>query len=112
MLDGECEGLTRKAIELALRGDTTALRLCLERLIPVRKEMPLSFKLPPIAKAEDAKAALGDILAGVADGSLLLGEGEALAALLERYVALDGLQQLADRVEALEAAKQQEQDNA
>ena len=29
LLDGEAEGLTRKAVELALGGDTTALRLCL-----------------------------------------------------------------------------------
>ena len=34
LLDGEAEALTRKAIELALDGDTTALRLCLERLMP------------------------------------------------------------------------------
>jgi hypothetical protein len=31
LLDGEAEGLTRKAIEMALAGDGTALRLCLDR---------------------------------------------------------------------------------
>ena len=31
LLDGESEALTRKAIELALGGDITALRLCLDR---------------------------------------------------------------------------------
>ena len=30
LLEGEAEGLTRKAIERALEGDATALRLCLE----------------------------------------------------------------------------------
>ncbi len=34
LLDGEAEALTRKAVELALEGDTTALRLCLERMAP------------------------------------------------------------------------------
>lgn len=34
LLDGEAEALTRKAVELALQGDTVALRLCLERLCP------------------------------------------------------------------------------
>ena len=34
LLDGEAEALTRKAVELALAGDTTALRLCLERVLP------------------------------------------------------------------------------
>jgi hypothetical protein len=32
LLEGEAEALTRKAIELALAGDPTALRLCLERI--------------------------------------------------------------------------------
>ena len=37
LLEGEAEALTRKAVELALAGDTVALRLCLERLLPPRK---------------------------------------------------------------------------
>ena len=31
LLDGEAEKLTRKAIEMALAGDTVAMRLCLDR---------------------------------------------------------------------------------
>ena len=32
LLEGEAEALTRKAVELALEGDVTALRLCLDRI--------------------------------------------------------------------------------
>jgi len=32
LLDGEAEALTRKAIEKAMEGDMTALKLCLERI--------------------------------------------------------------------------------
>src|SRR5262249_59590562 len=46
LLDGEAETIVRKAIEKAKDGDTVALRLCLERLVPVRKDRPLSFKMP------------------------------------------------------------------
>jgi hypothetical protein len=45
LLEGEAEMLTRKAIELGLSGDTTALRLCLERLMPPRKDRSISFSL-------------------------------------------------------------------
>jgi hypothetical protein len=45
LLDGEAEQLTRKAVELALGGDTTALRLCLDRIIPPRRERPVSLPL-------------------------------------------------------------------
>ena len=46
LLDGEAEVLTRKAIELALAGDSPALRLCLDRILPPRRERPVRFALP------------------------------------------------------------------
>src|SRR5918993_443042 len=54
LLDGEAETITRKAIELATGGDSVALRLCLERIIPTRKDRPVPFSLPPIDTAADA----------------------------------------------------------
>jgi len=46
ILDGEGEALTRKAVELALDGHPIALRLCLERLCPPRKDRPVTLELP------------------------------------------------------------------
>ena len=46
LLDGEAEALTRKAIELALEGDVTALRLTLERIASPRRDAPVTFSLP------------------------------------------------------------------
>ena len=40
LLDGEARALTRKCIELAKEGDRSALRLCLERIIPPRRDRP------------------------------------------------------------------------
>ena len=34
LLAGEAEALTRKAVEMALDGDPTAMRLCMERVLP------------------------------------------------------------------------------
>ena len=48
LLDGETQRLTRRAIDLALEGDTVALRLCLERILPPVRERPCSFKLPKL----------------------------------------------------------------
>ena len=45
----EAEALTRKAIDLALNGDPMALRLCLERILPPRKERPVDIVLPPLS---------------------------------------------------------------
>jgi hypothetical protein len=48
LLDGEGEAVTRKLIELALKGDPTGLRLVTERLIPVARDRRLSIELPPV----------------------------------------------------------------
>src|SRR5438477_12843060 len=68
MLDGHGEAITRKCALLALQGDPTALRLCMERLIPPRKEHPVMFKLPLVTTAAEAAAAVDAILQGVARG--------------------------------------------
>jgi uncharacterized protein DUF5681 len=54
LLDGEAETIIRKAIELAKDGDLAALRLCLDRIAPPRKDRPVLFELPPVSSAADA----------------------------------------------------------
>src|SRR3712207_9112028 len=64
-LDGEADALARKAIELALDGDTVALRLCLERIAPARKERPSPFTLPELKSAADAVTASAALVQAV-----------------------------------------------
>jgi hypothetical protein len=45
LLDGEAETLTRKAIEEAKAGNMIALRLCLERIVPPRKDHHNQFQM-------------------------------------------------------------------
>ncbi len=75
LLEGEAEALTRRAIEAALGGDAGALKLCLDRLAPALRERPVSFALPPITSGADVPAALAAVIAAVAAGDLLPGEG-------------------------------------
>lgn len=86
LLDGEGEALTRKAVELAKAGDVTALRLCLERIVPPRRDRPVSFNLPAIMSAADAAAAMAGVVEGVASGAITPAEGQAVAGLLETFV--------------------------
>src|SRR5262249_5709721 len=83
LLEGEAEALTRKAIALALAGDTTALRLCIERLVPPRKDRPITFELPPIASAADVANAVAAVLRAVAEGRVTLSEAMAVTSLIE-----------------------------
>lgn len=102
LLDGEGEALTRKAIDMALAGDTVALRLCLERLAPPRKDAPVRFELPPMEGAENAAAAMGAILASVANGDLTPSEATSLAGLVDVYRKTLETAELETRLKALE----------
>ena len=104
LLDGEAEALTRQAVTLALGGDTTALRLCLERIAPPRRDAPVTFDLPPMETACDAAKAAGAVLGAVAEGELTPGEGASLMALVEGFRRTLETTELEARVAALEGA--------
>ena len=74
LIDGETQQLARKVIDLALTGDTVALRLCLERILPPVRSRPISFKLPELRTISDAQSALSLIIAGTACGAILADE--------------------------------------
>lgn len=103
MLDGEAEELVRKAIEMAKGGDGAALRMCLERLVPPRKDVPVSFELPPIETLAQAKAASAAVLSAVASGDLTPGEGQSVMALLVSHKAIVEATDFEERLGALEA---------
>lgn len=105
LLDGEAEALTRKAVEMALEGDSAALRLCLERIAPPRKDAPVEFALPAMASAQDAATAAASILAAVANGELTPAEGAHVMALVETYRRTLETTELESRVAALEGGK-------
>ena len=86
MLTGEAEALSRRAIELARQGNIPALRLCLERLLPPRRDRVVTFDLPQIETPADAAGASAAVLAACADGMLSPAEAAGIMALVETHV--------------------------
>lgn len=109
LLEGEREELTRKCIDLAKEGDSTAMRLCFERLYPAPKDAPVSFDLPPIKSLEDSTAVLGALLEAVSVGEVTPEEAKAIAAPIETWRRSVENEELARRIEALEAAEAERQ---
>ncbi len=103
LFDGEAEALTRKAIEQALAGDTVALRLCLDRILPPRKERPLRLALPTLASAADATAALAAVTTAVAAGEITPGEAADLNSVVAGFVKALETSEIEARIAALEA---------
>jgi hypothetical protein len=86
LLSERVESIASKVIELAERGDMTALRVCMERLVPVIKHQPIAVELPPIEKPADSVEAAASIAAAVAAGDLSASEAAQLAKVVEVYV--------------------------
>jgi Family of unknown function (DUF5681) len=102
LLEGEAEALTRKAVELALAGDPTALRLCLERIVPPCRERAVKFALPSIESAADIAPAMKAVTAALADGMITPGEGEAIARIVDTFVRAIETSDFERRLNALE----------
>ena len=105
LLDGEAEKLSRKAVDMALEGDTTALRLCIERIAPPRKDAPVSFDLPAMKSAKDASGAAEAVLRAVSEGELTPLEGASVMGLVENYRRVLETTEIEARITALEAKK-------
>ncbi|MGC2199213.1 MAG: DUF5681 domain-containing protein [Stellaceae bacterium] len=86
LLQGEAEALTRKAVDLALVGDPTALRLCLERILPACRERVVEFELPPIESAADIAAAMKAVTSALAGGAITPGEAATIASVVDTFV--------------------------
>src|SRR2546423_1389712 len=86
LLAGESEALTRRAVELALGGDPTAMRLCIERVLPACRERAVKFALPPIESAADIAAAMKAVTSALADGAITPGEAATIAAVVDTFV--------------------------
>jgi hypothetical protein len=86
LLEGEAEALTRRAVELALAGDPTAMRLCIERILPPCRERAVKFALPPIESAADIAPAMKAVTSALAAGGITPGEAGTIAAVVDTFV--------------------------
>ena len=101
-MDGEGEKLARKAVDLALAGDVTALRLCLDRVAPCRRERPVNLDLPDAASVADLPAVTQAILRAIASGEIAPGEAASLATSVSSHQRSLELTEIEARLAAVE----------
>ena len=105
LLEGQHAELTQKAIEKALEGDMVALRLCLDRIAPARRDGPISIVLPPVRSAADAVIASAALLDAVAAGDVTPDEAGRVMALLTAHKSIVETGELEGRVKELEEGR-------
>ena len=102
LLGENSEPVIRKCIAMARKGDSVAMRLCIERIYPLRRAMPVKFAMPRIEKVSDLPAAVNSVLRAVARGRLTTAEGQQIVPLLESLGAVLALQELEMRLKLVE----------
>ena len=79
-----------------------AIRVCMERLMPVIKHQPIAVELPPIETAADSVEAVASIAAAVAAGELTATEAAELAKVIDTYVGALASRGFEERLTKLE----------
>jgi hypothetical protein len=102
LLRENADAITRKCLLMALKGDTTAMRLCMERIHPVRRAMPVRFNLPAIRNLQQLPAAVNSVAQAVAKGELTTAEGQQILPLLESLQRILATEEFEARLRALE----------
>ncbi len=87
---------------MAKDGDPTTMRLCLDRLIPVRRDRPITFVLPPIERPADLTKATSALMQGVAAGDITPSEAAELSKLVDAHVNAIKTADLAERLARIE----------
>jgi hypothetical protein len=102
-LAGEAEALTRMAVELAFIGDPTAMRLCIERILPPCRERTVKFALPPIESAADIAPAMKAVTSALAGGVITPGEAATIAAVVDTFMRAIETSDFERRLQLVEA---------
>ena len=105
LFEGEAATIGRKAIELAKEGDMQAIKLVIERVMPTRKDMPVTFAMPALNNPQDILSVTASLISGVAGGEITPSEGKAITDLLEGYRKHYETLELEQRIIALEGRK-------
>ena len=102
LLSEEAEALTKKAIKMAKAGDRQTLRALLDKLIPNRKDSPVSIKLPEIGSTSDLSKVTSSLLSAVGDGQLTPSEAAGVARLVEVHAKTIQLAEIEARLTEVE----------
>jgi uncharacterized protein DUF5681 len=85
LLEPHGEALVAKVVELALKGDSNALRICIDRLIPKTYHSPIPVQLDNLT-TENSNAFKIQILQAALDGKISGNEAETMIQLISNQL--------------------------
>ena len=83
LIDGQAEELVKMCISMAKKGDTTAMKIMMNRLIPPRRDRSIQLALPDVKTPKDVLNVIGTVIKSIGDGKLDADQAKTLAGILE-----------------------------
>ena len=102
MLGEHGEALVKKCVVMALQGDSAAMRLCMDRLVPHCKQSPAQFRLPSLNTPTELVRAQAAVLEAFSQGQLTGPHAQTMSDLLEKHRRFIETEQIETRLHALE----------
>ena len=104
LLGEESDAIIARLVKDAKGGEPVALRLAVERLVPIRaaRDRVVEVELPLVERARDIAAAAAAVIQHAALGDITLSEAREFMALLDTQRRVIETADLAVRIEALE----------
>ena len=88
LINDQAEELAAKAIEKALAGDSSMLRILLSRIVSAQRARTVEFELPVIKTLADASAASAAVLAASSAGEISPDEAEVFMGMIATHVSI------------------------
>ncbi len=106
-LESDLPELIEATKQKALKGDTAALRLLIERLIPAKKSEASLVSIPELGRAKSLTEKAVGIVDAVGNGQIPADTGATLITALGGVARIIEVDELTKRIEVLEDAKEQ-----
>ncbi|HZU27220.1 MAG TPA: hypothetical protein VFA04_16955 [Bryobacteraceae bacterium] len=108
-LDEKAEAIIGQCIDMALKGDIGAIRLCVERILPPRRDALVEFELPEIKELADVDAAINAVFQTLSAGEITPTDAAVIQDMLRKQREAMEIAPLEDRLRKVEAVVEREE---
>jgi hypothetical protein len=112
LFDEYQEPVIKKCIAKALEGDPRAMALCVERILPPQRDIPVRVKMKKLETRKDVESATQQVLEDMAKGKLTPQEAERPYGLLANLRDYRENEQMESRIAAIEQTVSEQNSDA
>jgi hypothetical protein len=108
LLDSHAEALVRKCLVMAMQGELKAMQLCMDRILPARRDLPVKLGKLPMGTAAELSKASATVLQRAASGQLTVTQAQGFSGLIENHRSTIETADLDARLRTIEQQRAEE----